>query len=197
VSTDTPSQAKQWEDFFRDVNRLTSTGVAYWSAMLVYGGVLAFLWSRGKAGDPLYGLLVAGWTWVLGLGLAAPVMLRLPPRWFRVPEGERVVHRMLGVGVFAWLLERSTYNRRHVHPMWGFSINRAGLPLRAQAARGGASAHGASFVVHLVLAALAFFTGYPWGAVWILLPGVVLHLYPALLQRAILLRLQPLLPKPR
>jgi hypothetical protein len=77
--------------------------------------------------------------------------------------------------------------------MWGFSINRAGLPLRAQAARGGASAHGASFAVHLVLAALAFFTGYPWGAVWILLPGVVLHLYPALLQRAILLRLEPLL----
>jgi hypothetical protein len=29
--------------------------------------------------------------------------------------------------------------------------------------------------------------------VWILLPGVFLHLYPVLLQRAVMLRLQPLL----
>ena len=72
-------------------------------------------------------------------------------------------------------------------------MNKAGLPFRARAARGGASAHGASFVIHIILAGVALFTGYQWGAVWILLPGVVLHLYPVLLQRAILLRLQPLL----
>ena len=109
------------------------------------------------------------------------------------PAGERVLHRMLGVGVFGRLLRRSGYNRRFVHPMWGFSINRAGLPLRAQAAKGGASAHGTSFAIHIVLAALALLTGHPRGALWILLPGVVLHLYPVLLQRAMLLRLQPLL----
>jgi hypothetical protein len=185
--------AKGWEDFYRDVNRLTTTAIAYWSAMLVNAGVLAFLWSRGKADHPVYGLLLALGTGLLGPGMAIPVMRRLPPRWFRVPAGERVLHRMLGVGVFGGLLERSGYNRRAVHPMWGFSINRAGLPFRAQAARGGASAHGASFVIHIALASLALFTGYPWGAVWMLLPGIVLHLYPALLQRAILLRLQPLL----
>jgi hypothetical protein len=95
--------------------------------------------------------------------------------------------------VFGWLLERSGYNRRVVHPMWRFSISRAALPSRAQAARGGASAHGASFVVHVALAVLALFTGHPWGSLWILLPGVVVHLYPVLLQRSILLRLQPLL----
>ena len=77
--------------------------------------------------------------------------------------------------------------------MWGFSINRAGLPLRALAAKGGASGHGTSFAIHIVLAALALLTGHPRGALWILLPGVVLHLYPVLLQRAMLLRLQPLL----
>jgi hypothetical protein len=44
-----------------------------------------------------------------------------------------------------------------------------------------------------MLAGVALFAGHRWGAVWILLPGVVLHLYPVLLQRAILLRLQPLL----
>jgi hypothetical protein len=45
------------------------------------------------------------------------------------------------------------------------------------------------------LAAAALFSGYPWGALWILLSGVFVHLYPVLLQRAILLRLQPRLDK--
>ena len=61
--------------------------------------------------------------------------------------------------------------------------------------RGGAGAHGACFAIHALLAAVALFTGHPWGALWILLPGVVVHLYPVLLQRSIMLRLQPLLDK--
>jgi hypothetical protein len=130
------ASAKAWDDFFRDVNRLTVTAVVYWS------GILAIA---------------------------------------------------VGLIVFGRLLRHSGYNRRLVHPMWGFSINRAGLPLRALAAKGGASAHGTSFAIHIVLATLALLTGHPRGAVWILLPGVLLHLYPVLLQRAILLRLQPLL----
>ena len=48
----------------------------------------------------------------------------------------------------------------------------------------------------LAISAAALFTGHPWGALWILLPGVVLHLYPVLLQRSIMLRLQPLLNEP-
>jgi hypothetical protein len=116
VSTD-PS-AKAWEDFFRDVNRFTPTAVGYWSAMLVMAGALTFLWSRRKPDHLMYGLLVTMWTAFLGPGVAIPVMFRLPPRWFHVPAGERVLHRMLGVGVFGWLLERSGYNRRVVHPMW-------------------------------------------------------------------------------
>jgi hypothetical protein len=195
VSTEPVSTAKVWDDFFRDVNRRTPLAFTYWSAMLIYGSVLMFLWSRGKAGHPMYGLLVTAWTWILGPGLAIPVMLHVPARWFCVPSGERRIHRALGVRLFARLLHSTGYNRRAVHPMWGFSINRAGLPLRAQAARGGASAHGASFVIHLVLATGALVAGYSRGALYILLPGVLLHLYPVLLQRAILLRLQPLLNK--
>ena len=193
MSTDRAAKAKATEDFYRDVNRLTSTAVAYWSAMLLNAGVLIFLWYRGKADGPVFGLVLTAWTFTLGPGLAIPVLVRLPPRWFRVPAGERVLHRMLGVGAFAWLLDRSGYNRRLVHPQWGFSINKAGLPSRAQAARGGASAHGACFVIHMVLALVALFTGHAWGALWILLPGVPVHLYPVLLQRSIMLRLQPLL----
>jgi hypothetical protein len=62
-------------------------------------------------------------------------------------------------------------------------------------ARGAASAHGACFVVHMLLAAFALSTGHRWGALWILLSGVPVHLYPALLQRSLMLRLQPLLAK--
>jgi hypothetical protein len=192
VSTDPSSRAQASDDFFRDVNRLTSTAVAYWSGVLVSGAVLTFLWFDVKPG-PMYGLLLTMWTFLVGPGMAVPVMLRLPPVWFHIPAGERVLHRIIGVDVFGRLLAGSGYNRRVVHPQWGFSINRAGLSARALAARGGASAHGASFIIHIVLAALALVRGYPWGAVCILLLGVVFHLYPVLLQRAILLRLQPLL----
>ena len=57
--------------------------------------------------------------------------------------------------------------------------------------------HGTGFVIHLLLAAVALATGHPWGAFLILMPGAVSHLYPVLLQRSILLRLQPELDKSR
>ena len=82
------------------------------------------------------------------------------------------------------------------YPTWGFAITRAGLPpwngLREAVAAPTASALPSTYY----LAAVALFTGHPWGALWILLPGVVVHLYPVLLQRSIMLRLQPLLNQP-
>jgi hypothetical protein len=90
MSTDPSSRATASDDFFRDVNRLTTTAVAYWTGVLVSAAVLIFLWFDVKPG-PIYGLLVT------------------------VPAGERVLHRMLGVDVFDWLLARSGYNRRVVH----------------------------------------------------------------------------------
>ena len=150
-------------------------------------------------GHPVYALLVTTWAFVLTPGVAIPavrLVTRLFPRqWFRVPAGERVLHRMLGVGVFGWLLERSGYNAQVADPLRGFDGTRAGLPSLEQSARGGAIAHGVCFAVHLLFAAAALFTGHPSGALWILLPGVVLHFYPVLLQRSIMLRLQPLLDK--
>ena len=132
---------------------------------------------------------------VLGPGVAGPVMRRLPRDWYRVPAGERVLHRLLGVEIFGWRLDRSGWNRRLAEPMRGFEGTRAGLSSLEQSVRGAASAHGTSFAIHVLLAAAALFTGRPWGALWILLPGVVLHLYPVLLQRSLMLRLQPLLDK--
>jgi hypothetical protein len=168
---------------------------SYWPMMLLWAGMLVLLWFALGPSHPYYALLVVGWTWLLGPGVAGPAMRRLPRRWFRVPPGERVLHRMLGVGRFGWLLERSGWNRRLAEPMRAFDGRRAGLLSLERSVRGAASAHGTCFAIHVLLAAVALFTGHRWGALWMLLPGVVPHLYPVLLQRSIMLRLQPLLDK--
>jgi hypothetical protein len=165
----------------------------YWTQQLAFVWPLTVVWLKLGPGHPTVALMVVGWTCLLTPGLAIPLNRLQSPGWRRVPAGERVLHRILGVGIFGWLLERSGYNRRNVYPRWGFSITRTRLAFRLLAARAGGGAHATCFAVHMLLAAAAFFTGQPWGAFLILLPGVVVHLYPALLQRSIMLRLQPLL----
>jgi Glycosyl-4,4'-diaponeurosporenoate acyltransferase len=112
-----------------------------------------------------------------------------------VPAGERVLHRIVGVGIFGWLLNVSGWNHL-IEPMRGFSGKRAGLLSLEQHARAGAIAHGICFAIHVILAVLALFSRHPWSAaLWMLVPGVIVHLYPVLLQRSIMLRIQPLLDK--
>jgi hypothetical protein len=162
---------------------------------LFMAGLLIFCWHARGPDHPVYGLLVVGWTLALGPVVAGPVMLRLPAWWFYVPAGEHALHRILGVGAFGSLLDRSGWNRHVALPMRGFNGTRAALRSLELSVRASASAHGACFAVHTLFAAFALFTGHPWGALWILLPGVGVHLYPVLLQRSIMLRLQPLLDK--
>jgi hypothetical protein len=188
-----PSPKAGSKDLVSILNRDTHAAVAYWIGILIGAGVLMVWWFARGPDHPGCALILTIWTAILTPGLAVPVLKRLPPRWHRVPSGERVLHRILGVRIFGWLLERSGWNRHHVYPAWESSITRTRLPFRALAARGGAGAHGVCFAIHVLLAALAIFTGHPWGALWMLLPGVVVHLYPVLLQRSIMLRLQPLL----
>jgi hypothetical protein len=123
-------------------------------------------------------------------------MRLVPRRWFRVPTGERLLHRILGIGFFGWLLEVSGWNRRVADPLRGFSRSKAGLSSLEQSLRGNVSAHGTCFFIHAFLAAIALLGRHGWsGALWMLLPGVIVHLYPVLLQRSLMLRLQPLLEK--
>jgi hypothetical protein len=93
----------------------------YWIAVLFMAGMLIFGWFVLGPDHPANGLMAVGWTLNLGPVVAGPVMLRLPARWFCVPAGERVLHRMLGVGVFGWLLDRSGWNRHVALPMRGFN----------------------------------------------------------------------------
>jgi hypothetical protein len=157
---------------------------------------LSVFWFVLGPSNSWYAVGVVGGTFALGPAVAAPVMRRAPRQWFRVPARERVLHRIVGVGVFGWLLEVSGWNRLVATPMRGFSGKRAGLYSLEKSLRGNVSAHGTCFAIHVLLAVFALFTRHPWrGALWMLLPGVVVHLYPVLLQRSIMLRLHSLLDK--
>jgi hypothetical protein len=149
------------------------------------------------AGTPWYGMSVAWVTCGLVVAVPSPaVMRRVPCQWFRVPARERLLHRMLGVGAFGWLLDVSGWNRHVLEPLRGFRGKKAGLPSLEESLRAAAVSHGICFAIHVLLAVLALFSRHPWSAaLWMLLPGVVVHLYPVLLQRSIMLRLQPLLDK--
>jgi hypothetical protein len=104
--------------------------------------------------------------------------------------------RIVGVEIFGWLLDVSGWNRYVPEPIRGFSGKRADLPSLEQSVRSSASGHGTCFAIHILLAVFALFSRHPWsGALWMLLPGVPVHLYPVLLQRSIMLPLQPLLDK--
>jgi Methyltransferase domain len=172
-------------------------GVGFRLFLLFMALNAAFVWFVLGPSSPWCAWSVA-WT-TCSLVPAVPtasVMRRVPRRWFRVPAGERVLHRILGVGIFAWLLDVSGWNRRVVEPLRGFSGTKGGLASFEQSLRASVISHGVCFAIHVLLAVLALFTRHPLsGALWMLLPGVVLHLYPALVQRSLMLRLQPALDK--
>jgi Glycosyl-4,4'-diaponeurosporenoate acyltransferase len=155
--------------------------------------LLVYCWIVRGPNHPVYGLLVVSWTLVLGPLLAVPMMSRVPRGWHRVSARERVLHDLLGVSAFRKLLQYSGWEH-HVHKR-NFHATTAGLRPLELALQSNASAHGSCFVIHLLIACVCLFAGHWWGALWILLPALFVHLYPLLLQRSIMLRLQPLLDK--
>jgi hypothetical protein len=167
----------------------------YRLALVFFVTYLTVFWFVIGPSNPWYAVMVAWGTSSLEPVVAIAFVRRVPRRWLRVPQSERVVHRIAGVGIFGWLLELSGWNHL-IRPLRGFAGNKAGLASLEESARAGAIAHGICFAIHVVLAVLALLCRHPWkGALWMLLPGVVVHLYPLLLQRSIMLRLQPLLEK--
>jgi len=165
--------------------------------LLFWTMYITVLWFVLGPSNPWYAMGVVWGTCALVPALPGTAMVRhVPCQWFRVPTSEHLVHRILGVGGFGWLLNVSGWNRRVLEPLRGFSGKRAGLASLEQSVRAAAVTHGICFAIHVLLAALALFSKHPWsGALWMLLPGVVVHLYPVLLQRSTMLRLQPLLDK--
>jgi len=163
--------------------------------LLGFAIFLTRLWFVAGPGNPAYALMVAWGTCSLEPTVGFSIMRRLSRHRFRVPRGERVLHRIVGVGLFNRLLEVSGWNHL-IRRMRRFLGNKAGLLSLEQHARSGAIAHGICFAIYLLLAGFALFGRHALSAaLWMLLPGVVVHLYPLLLQRSTLLRLQPLLDK--
>lgn len=189
VSTDPSPKPKSLDAF---------QSVWYRLALLFFAASITAFWFVLGPANPWYALMVAWGTCSLVAAVPVPMMRRAPGQWLRVPAGERVLHRIVGVGAFAWLLDVSGWNRNVPERLRGFSGNKAGLASLEQQARAGAIAHGACFAIHVLLAVLALFTRRARsGALWMLLPGVVLHLYPVLLQRSLMLRLRPMVEKTR
>jgi Glycosyl-4,4'-diaponeurosporenoate acyltransferase len=167
--------------------------VWYRLALLFCAMYLTVFWFVFGPSNPWYGLMVAWGTSSLQPVLAGPLTRPLPRQWFRVPDGERVLHRVLGIRLFWWLLDVIGWNRL-IKRMRAFSGTKPGLVSLGQSARAGAIAHAICFAIHVVLAVCALSTKHPWsGALWMLLPAVIPHVYPVFMQRSIMLRLQPLL----
>jgi glycosyl-4,4'-diaponeurosporenoate acyltransferase len=167
--------------------------VWYRLALLVTVVYLTAFWFVLGPSSPLFALMLVVATSSLQPILAGPLMRHLPRQCFRVPDGERVLYRVLGVGRFWWLLDVIGWNRL-ITRMRAFSGTKAGLVALEQSARAGAVAHAVCFAIHVALAILALSTNHPWsGALWMLLPAIIPHFYPVFMQRSILLRLQPLL----
>ncbi len=168
----------------------------YWLAVLLMTLLVPVSWFTTGPGNLAFAIQVIGWTFVLDPVLIDVVERFMSDSWFYVPKGERIIHRLLGVSIFSRLLELSGWNNVTVRPILKTEGYRPGtkasVAVRANSARRGGGAHAICFALHLLLAAATLFTGYPWTALWVLLPGVVVHFYPTLLQRSILLRLQPL-----
>ena len=99
---------------------------------------------------PWRGAMVVWGTMSLVPAVPAPAVVRRVPRqWFRVPTGERLLHRMLGLGVFGWLLDVSGWNRRVLEPLRGFSGKKDGLLSLEQGVQASVIAHGICFAIHV------------------------------------------------
>lgn len=162
--------------------------------LLFWAVYLMVLWKLLGPGNPIAGLGVLWATSALVPAIPATLSRRLPEHWFRVPAAERAIHRMIGVRLFGRLLDSTQWNRRVVEPLRGFEGGKANLPILGQNVRAATCSHGVCFAIHAILAIAAIFGEHPVkGALWMLMPGVAVHLYAVLLQRSIMLRLQPLL----
>lgn len=151
-------------------------------------------WFVFGPGSAWCGITVVMSTFALGPAIATPVMHRLPMRWFHVSTGEQVIHSVAGVKIFRWLLDASGWNRLVSNRLRRFPGTKGGLVALEASLRGNISAHGTCFIIHVLLAILSLFSEHPLvAAFWMLCPGIVVHLYPVLLQRSIMLRLYPLL----
>jgi len=158
---------------------------------LLSGALSTPLWVFLGPGNPLTAMMITFCTANLVLAVI-PLALLIPARFYHVRPRERWLHRLLGVPAFGWLLDRSGWNRKVALALRQLAISRDTLPRLLTTIHGTEGAHAIAFLPHMALATLAYRTGHPWGTFWMMLSGIVLHLYPVMLQRWMTLRVAPL-----
>jgi len=126
----------------------------YRLAVLLMTLLVPFSWFTTGPGNLAFAIQVIGWTFVLDPVLIDLVERFMPDSWFHVPQGERVIHRLLGVSIFSRLLELSGWNNVIVRPILkteGYrSGTKASLAVRANSARRGGGAHAICFALHVL-----------------------------------------------
>lgn len=157
---------------------------------------LAFVWIAVGPDSLFFAVVMFGCSFGSS-AIFIPFGHSLPSGCYEVPRSERRLHRALGVPIFATLLELSGWNRFVIEPARKLRVDRASMHQLRISVRGAMGLHALCFAAHLPLALLALVTGHFTAVLWIMVPGVILHLYPVLLQRAMLLRLEPLLHRVR
>lgn len=145
-------------------------------------GLLGAAWVViGPTGVVFAGVAHATLTfWAFAASGARTAPLTHP--WFRVRAWEAATYRLLGVRAFGRALGAIGWNRviDEVRAEAGASADPVVLDQQSRRSEAG---HLGCLVASVALAAAALAVGEPAGAAWVAGLGVVLHLYPVMLQR--------------
>ena len=109
--------------------------------------------------------------------------------WLRVRFWEMRLYPALGVRLFGKLLDVIGWNRI-ISRERGFNATRQGLKELDQHTRRSEIGHSSCLFVTAALTIGVLATGSWEGAAWLVALGILLHLYPALLQRLLRARIQ-------
>ncbi len=155
------------------------------------------------------GVLVAAWivigptgltfAWITHFTLMFWVVLvaeaRASPlggRWFRVRPWETAVYPAVGARLYGKVLDVVGWNRLVARGR-AFSGSRAGLQALDQHTRRSEAGHLLCLLVTATLVGAVAWAGQWGGVAWLAGLGVVLHVYPAMLQRLLRARIQVVL----
>jgi hypothetical protein len=131
--------------------------------------------------------LLMFWAVAVSAAWAPP----LDHRWFVVQSWEPRSYRTMGAPLFERGLSAIGWNRL-VEGTRAFDGSGAGLPALDEHTRRSELAHLVCFLVAVVVAAGAVWSRWWSGAAWLVGLGVVVHLYPVMLQRLLRGRIQSL-----
>ena len=147
--------------------------------------ILSFIWFTKETGFWSWASsFSAVWfitAWFSTLHLLKP--LRLTERYYKTGNFEKSgrIYELLGVPFFLKLVRRGPFHI--LAPEFEYTGKRELLPVLMEKARSAETIHIYVFITLLLLTAYAFYNGWFWSAIWILVYNIPLNVYPIMLQR--------------